>query len=677
MAKLDKSSISDIFRLSTVLYAEDNYNISPVQIQKKLIENALLDINRDDYVNTLELSQYINDKYQITILAEEIWKIVSTPKYNDTVFHCYKQDSDNSLVCLTKERKEKIATSKVMHIDDYINQYIEEYQLPKDKMKDLIYKFLFGVFTLNTENFKRLIDNNALEQCDADSIYDDEERDVINGFLNWNNPEKNKAIFNVASFALEYCMLTNTNNTSITIESLRNKVFYLDTNIIFRALGINGNLRKSRTISILKKFQQVGETLWISKVTLDEFNNSINHHINIIKKYDNPNIQADIFLEEVGANKEFYCFYQQWKRNKRTQSISMFKAEIETLFEDFIKQFKIEVERFSPYDKSSEEYNKKLCDYTSEIHSYKRTNYESKARHDAQNILWLEHKRNIQPQNIFEAKYFLLSSDHRLQKWDYSRSNQVPIVFLPSQWLSISLRFLERTNDDFSSFVSFLNLSYHERLMDNDKMLAVLSGISEYASGYDNQKRVLHKFIEIRTSKAITEWNEDDLYSNARDFAKSEIENQLDDTQKALENERMKSKNTIDEHHKELVEQKAKTDSLKAELEETKKKELETTKELNEVKNILSSIEQRRRIRNNWLWFILYTIILLLLIFIVFLTFFLQDWKYNYIAKLIVYIECLNSTQQEWANAIVLGISSIAFCAIGKKWLNKLNSIRN
>ena len=126
MAKLDKSSISDIFRLSTVLYAEDNYNISPVQIQKKLIENALLDINREDYVNTLELSQYINDKYQITILAEEIWKIVSTPKYNDTVFHCYKQDSDNSLVCLTKERKEKIATSKVMHIDDYINQYIEE-----------------------------------------------------------------------------------------------------------------------------------------------------------------------------------------------------------------------------------------------------------------------------------------------------------------------------------------------------------------------------------------------------------------------------------------------------------------------------------------------------------------------------------------------------------------------
>lgn len=126
MAKLDKSSIRDIFRLSTVLYVEDNYNISPMQIQKKLIENALLDLNKDEYVNTLELSQYINDRYQITILAEEIWKIVTTPKFNDTVFHCYKQDADNSLVCLTKERKEKIANSKVMHIDDFISLYIEE-----------------------------------------------------------------------------------------------------------------------------------------------------------------------------------------------------------------------------------------------------------------------------------------------------------------------------------------------------------------------------------------------------------------------------------------------------------------------------------------------------------------------------------------------------------------------
>lgn len=677
MAKLDKSSISDIFRLSTVLYAEDNYNISPVQIQKKLIENALLDINKDDYVNTLELSQYINDKYQITILAEEIWKIVSTPKYNDTVFHCYKQDSDYSLVCLTKERKEKITSSKVMHIDDYIIQYIEEYQLPKDKTKDLIYKFLFGVFTLNTENFKRLIDNNGLEQCDADSIYDDEDRDVINGFLNWNNPDKNKAIFNVASFALEYCMLTNTNNTSITIESLRNKVFYLDTNIIFRALGINGNLRKSRTISILKKFQQVGETLWISKVTLDEFNNSINHHINIIKKYDNPNIQADIFLEEVGANKEFYCFYQQWKRDKRTQSISMFKAEIETLFEDFIKQFKIEIERFSPYDKSSEEYNKKLCDYTSEIHSYKRTNYESKARHDAQNIIWLEKKRGNVPQNIYEAKYFLLSSDHRLQKWDYSRFNQVPIVFLPSQWLSISLRFLERTNDDFSSFVSFLNLSYHERLMDNDKMLAVLSGISEYASGYENQKRVYHKFIENRTSKAITEWNEDDLYTDAKEFAKSEIEKRLDDTQKALENERSKSQSEIDEHRKELAMKKVETDSLKAELKETKTKDKEKDKELKELNKKLDEANRKLSLIKNWLLLVSYTSCMLFLVGLIVLAFFFQNCDFNYVSKLIVFVEGLNSIQKELAITLIIAIYGFIFWKVAKLWLKALNKILN
>ena len=677
MAKLDKSSIRDIFRLSTVLYVEDNYNISPMQIQKKLIENALLDLNKDEYVITLELSQYINDRYQITILAEEIWKIVTTPKFNDTVFHCYKLDADNSLVCLTKERKEKIANSKVMHIDDFISLYIEEHKLSADRTKEHIYRFLFGVFTLNTENFNRLIDNDVLELCDADCLYDDKEREIVNGFLNWNNPDKNKAIFNVASFALEYCMLTNSNNTSITIEALRNKTFYLDTNIIFRALGINGELRKCRTISILKKFQQVGETLKISKVTFDEFTNSINHHISIINKYDSPNIQADIFLEEVGANKEFYCFYLHWKRNKTTQSISMFKAEIEILYEDFIKQFNIEIETFAPYDKNSEEYHNQLSDYTLDILSYKKNKCESKAKHDAQNIMWIEHKRNGIPLNIFEAKCFLLSSDHRLQKWDYSRQHQVPIVFLPSQWLSISLRFLERTNDDFSSFVSFLNLSYHERLMDNDKMLAVLSGISEYATGYENQRRVYHKFIEDRTCKAIIEWNEDELYSEAKDFAKSEIEKQLDNTKKALENERTKSKNEIDEYHKELAEQKAKTDSLKDELRKTKSKEEEKAKELKELNKKFDGVNRKLSLITNGGYFVLYTFCILFLVGLVVLAFFFQNWPYNYIAKVIEFIEGLNSIQKELAIALIIGVYGVFFWMVGKLWLKYFKRIFN
>ena len=673
MAKLDKSLIRDIFRLSTVLYAEDNYKISPMQIQKKLIENALLDLNKDEYVNILELSQYINDKYQITILAEEIWRIVTNSKFKDIVFHCYKQDSDDSLVCLTKERKERISSCKVLHIDDFINQYVEANHLPSEKTKELIYKFLFGVFTLNTENFKRLIDNEILELCDADNLYDDKEREIVNGFLNWNKPDKNKAIFNVASFALEYCMLTNNNNTSITIESLRNKVFYLDTNIIFRALGINGDLRKSRTITILNKFQQVGETLKISRVTNDEFRNSINHHINIINKFDNPNIQADLYLEEVGSNKEFYCFYQQWKKNKTTISTSMFKAEIEILYDDFIKRFNIEIENFSPYDKSSEEYKNQLANYTSEIHSYKRNNYESKARHDAQNIIWLEYKRDSIPQNIFEAKFFLLSSDHRLQMWDYSRSNRVPIVFLPSQWLSITLRFLERTNDDFSSFVSFLNLSYHEKLIDNDKMLAVLSGISEYASSYENQKRVYHKFIENRTSEAISKLSEDNLYSEAKDFAKSEIEKQLDEVQKTFEIERANLKSDIEDYSNELAEQKAENYSLKTELEISKMNEQEKDEELDMVKKELSSLNKAK----NWFCFIFCSLILLVLIIIVFLTFFYQDCEYNYVAKIILCIENFNSIQKELAIPIVLAIYSVIFTCIGKIWKNKLNLIRS
>src|SRR5690606_26186700 len=80
------------------------------------------------------------------------------------------------------------------------------------------------------------------------------ERDVINEFLVWDNNDKNKAIFDIASYALEYCMISNNGNGAhIQLNNLKNKIFYLDTNVIYRALGINGESRQNRTTTFLNK----------------------------------------------------------------------------------------------------------------------------------------------------------------------------------------------------------------------------------------------------------------------------------------------------------------------------------------------------------------------------------------------------------------------------------------
>ena len=106
--------------------------------------------------------------------------------------------------------------------------------------------------------------------------YTEEEKEIINNFLRWDNTDKNIAVFNISSYSLEYCMLTNQKNSNtVRLEDLKNKNFYLDTNIIYRTLGINGDNRKKRSTTFLDKFKEAGESLNISFSTHTEFKESI------------------------------------------------------------------------------------------------------------------------------------------------------------------------------------------------------------------------------------------------------------------------------------------------------------------------------------------------------------------------------------------------------------------
>lgn len=70
---------ANIFRLSAILYASNNYQISPVQLHKKIIEDALYTNNSTNGISIESLAQYIGppillhlqmknlEKYSITI----------------------------------------------------------------------------------------------------------------------------------------------------------------------------------------------------------------------------------------------------------------------------------------------------------------------------------------------------------------------------------------------------------------------------------------------------------------------------------------------------------------------------------------------------------------------------------------------------------------------------------
>jgi len=141
----------------------------------------------------------------------------------------------------------------------------------------------------------------------------------------------------------------------------------------------------------------------------------------------------------------------------------------------------------------------------------------------------INEKRNGQFRNIFETKYFFISSDQGLRRWDFKRKDSTPAVLLPSQWMSILLRYVTRTNDDFKSFVSFLNLSQNETSINSEKLQLILLGIGEITSDVERQSLIVETMVQNKF-QGIIEKNssEEEIIENARNFAKTQLDNDLD-----------------------------------------------------------------------------------------------------------------------------------------------------
>ena len=307
---------NQLFRLAAVLYADNNYEVAPKTILRKVVESALLS-NGNKSINIHHLIDFILETYNLHFDENEILGIVSNEKEEGFLIN---EKNGNTKVCLSEKRKQTIESKISNRTIDY---FITEFE--KDKItlvkgsnaKEIIYRFLYELLNTNIESFKKLLDSKKriedLINVETQS-YTAIEREIINEFLGWDNNEKNKAIFDIASYALEYCMISNNGvGTHIQLTNLRNKVFYLDTNVIFRALGINGINRQNRTNTFLKKFVEANTVLVISKFSETEFKDTITYHIDKLKnKPQLRKINQEIFKEFFFKNvSELYEFYQK------------------------------------------------------------------------------------------------------------------------------------------------------------------------------------------------------------------------------------------------------------------------------------------------------------------------------------------------------------------------------
>ena len=529
--------------------------------------------NGNQFITIPNLCIYINATYELVFSEDEINDIIKSPKNSGFEISSNK---GKLIVRLTNER-EDVLRSKIKDktIDDYIVEFETLFSI---SAKELIYKFLYELFSNDVGSFQKLI--NAKKQTTEQfrvnpQNYSDSEKDIINNFLNWEQPFKDKAIFDISSYAIEYSILTNKSN-SLSFQSLRNKQIYLDANVIYRALGINGEAREVLTKTFLQKFNDVGEKLIITKFTEEEFKDSIKFHINNIRRFNNPRVSTSVYVEN-SFNEEICNFYHKWRSKRVNSSTDLFLAHIYNLYDEFVKKYNITIEKKCPYNIEDEHIQSQLREMSAQIYSQKQqqdnTAYENSAYIDAENTLWIETKRGNKCNNIHETGYFLISTDQVLRRWDYLRNDNIPIVLLPSQWLSIILRFLNRTNDDYKSFVNFLNLRSNEQAISGEKLQIILAGISEITADVETQRGLMNILVENRCKDIINGDKDDEtIFERAKYFAKSETDKRIEE----LKQNQDDLKNTVNS----LTDLKSKQERARQELEASKEKAIKDKERL-------------------------------------------------------------------------------------------------
>ncbi len=417
---------------------------------------------------TIYLSEESGRVLHVYQLKEEILRVIQIEFTENEIRNVIRNKPNlfcsiqKGVVSLTNEGRSKIKIDKKGFLDEVVNEFISIFDTDKksEDVIELIHRFIYNSINSNIESLLNVIngkqDSSSLREIEK---FNNDERKIINQFIDWENQEKNELLYRLVAFAVDYCRLTVKKDSSNFRTILQGKRFYLDANIIFRLMGINNDQRKKTTDQFIKKCNEVKIPICYTSVTKREILESIKYHVNIVKNITNGYFGSGRGLKKVSDDSlykdDFLQMYIEWSsKNSMHRKYDEFEQYLKDLFYDCVEKFQyIEV----PKKKLSEEL------VTSYINVKEGNIRNENAEYDVENVLFIRDFRGKKAQTIgWNVNEYLISADHKLVFWAAENiSSENPIVVLPSVWYSIILKVAGRTSsDDRKAFSEFIKLRY-------------------------------------------------------------------------------------------------------------------------------------------------------------------------------------------------------------------------
>lgn len=594
--------IRSITRTATVIYADSMSNRTTNTIKRKFVESVFVN-NNNTLLTLSELVTTIEEAMGLMFSEDEISPIV---KDENVFVEVLNRSSEDIKYNLQEKRYNTLCSKSIDEIDNVIETYFStqvdsSVHFTKDSFKDLIYRYLHSILNTNISTYIQFVNPTKTVTIPklSPEQFEDEEVDLINSFVKWDNETKNKALFKLINYCIEYAIVVNNSSEDVLSKSLRTKVFYLDNALLYRALGINGETRKKRTISFLKKCKESGQKFVISKYTRQEFFKTVDYHLSQLNS-STPfgRITPQVFKRYANGD-GFYQFYHEWRNGRINYGFDLFKTHIHSLYKDLVTRFDIEENFNVPFDEKEEPAI--INTYKNEIQNIKRTNRHEPHLIDARNMYWIECVRDGNNVDVASTKYYFVTSDQKLQTWDGEHSVNQPLTLLPSQWMGLILKYVSRSSDDYKSFISFMNLPKDNSVISEDELQSVMAGISEMTEEFSKQETIIESMVEIKFGDIL----KGDIQENARAYAKDRLEKEYEKQLSEKDKETVRRLSQKDQERKELEKL---HENILAQVREEAKKQFEKAEigrkqdKLHTINKEIGSLENRKKNAEKRAW---------------------------------------------------------------------------
>lgn len=488
--KRDQVSADQFFRMGFI--TQDTSATTTRTYLARIIEATLSE--SDNGLTTQELLDNIQQKYCLEFTQDEVKAAYG--KCRDTKidkagkWHIAANRANGIVRAESPERE-------LCRLSEKAVDELSIAMRPAD-LEQLIKNYLYHCFNSSVDMILSLVEGRQRRDY-SDFEASDEEIEAIDKFLSWDNQKKDGLVYKLVSYCYIYCSLTTKKNSLLTKNIFRGKRFCLDTNILFRLAGVNNDDRKRSTVSFIEKCREAGIGLYCTNQTVDELFRVIKSKVIMVR--DIARGQEPIDAEELGAyGNDFYNIYCDWCRDPRNRcgDFVSFQNHLNDTLVEILDR--LDVEEFDDYSVISgnefEAYFASLRDY--KAGHARRTPNESSVAVDVNNYMYVLGKRKARTRgSIFDTNEFLVSADHRFINWAAEKNRGIPVVVLPSVWLTILLRFTGRSADDYKAFCAFMELRTHEG-PEKSEVFTILRSLNCYASNKELRRRIVCEILDNR-----------------------------------------------------------------------------------------------------------------------------------------------------------------------------------